>query len=191
MNIEPTDALIVVDVQNDFCPGGALAVADGDAIVPGINALVPRFATRVFTRDWHPANHCSFSEAPKFVDKSWPAHCVAETPGALFHRALAVPDDAIVIDKGTDATLEAYSGFDGTALADALREKSVRRVFVCGLATDYCVKATALDAILNGFDTAVLADLCRGVDIPPGSAQAAIDELKSAGAQVVASGEVK
>ncbi len=184
------DALIVVDVQNDFCPGGALAVAEGDAIVPGINALAPRFAVHVYSRDWHPANHCSFSDAPQFVDKSWPPHCIANTPSAEFHPALHVPDDAIIVDKGTGATREAYSAFDGTTLAHTLRARGVRRVYVCGLATDYCVKATALDALNNGFETTVIGDLCRGVDIPPGSARAAIDVMKAAGARVCKAEEI-
>ena len=181
MNFGPNDALIVVDVQNDFCPGGALAVADADRIVPGINALAERFSVTVYTRDWHPADHCSFSDDPQFRDKSWPVHCVANTDGAQFHAQLAVPPDAVVIDKGTDASKEAYSGFDGTALAEMLRARGVSRVFVCGLATDYCVKATALDAVANGFETVVLDDLCRGVDVPLGTARAAIDAMKAAG----------
>lgn len=190
IDVKNTDALIVVDVQQDFCPGGALAVAEGDRIVPGINALSHRFSIRAFTRDWHPAGHCSFSAAPQFVDKSWPPHCVAETPGAHFHPALDVPGDAIVINKGTDALKEAYSGFDGTSLAETLRAHRVRRVFICGLATDYCVKATALDAIKNGFDTYVIEDLCRGVDIPAGSALAAIDAMRAAGATICRSGDL-
>lgn len=188
MKIDANDALIVVDVQNDFCPGGALAIADGDGIVPGVNALLPRFKIRVFTRDWHPADHCSFSDAPRFVDKSWPPHCVADTPGAQFHPALSVPTDATIVSKGTDAAKEAYSGFDGTPLAETLRANGVRRVFVCGLATDYCVKATALDALKNGFETVVIDDLCRGVNNPVGTARAAIDAMKSAGIRMSAFG---
>lgn len=190
IEINNDDALIVVDVQNDFCPGGALAVSEGDRIVPGINTLLPRFGTRVFTRDWHPADHCSFSDNPRFVDKSWPPHCVAESLGAKFHPALEIPKDAIVIDKGTDTAKEAYSGFDETSLADVLRARHVVRVFVCGLATDYCVKATALDANKDGFETIVIEDLCRGVNIPTGSADAAINDMKQAGVQVARSGEI-
>lgn len=190
MKIEPTDALIVVDVQMDFCQGGALAVDSGDEIVPGINAIVPRFANRIFTRDWHPADHCSFSETPQFVDKSWPSHCVANMPGAQFHHKLKVPQDAVIVNKGRDAQREAYSGFDGTDLANTMRARNVSRVFVCGLATDYCVKATALDAAGEGFATFVLEDLCRGVNVPPGSAQAALDALRAARVRVVDSGEL-
>ena len=188
--INDRDALIVVDVQNDFCPGGALAVAGGDSIVPGINALLPRFGTRVATRDWHPADHCSFSENPQYVDKSWPPHCVANTTGAEFQPALEMPEDAIVIDKGTFSSKEAYSGFDGTSLANTLRTRGIHRVFVCGLATDYCVKATALDATRNEFETIVIDDLCRGVDIPPGSADAAINDMKQAGVHIARSGDI-
>ena len=190
IEINDRDALIVVDVQNDFCPGGTLAVGGGDSIVPGINDLLPRFSTRVFTRDWHPADHCSFSGEPQFVDKSWPPHCVANTTGAQFHPALEVPKDAVVIDKGTDSTKEASSGFDGTALADTLRARGIHRVFVCGLATDYCVKATVLDAKQNGFETFVIEDLCRGVNIPAGSADTAINDMKQAGVHVARSGDI-
>ena len=190
MKIESSDAILVVDVQVDFCPGGALAVAGGDSIVAGINAVVPRFSTRVFTRDWHPANHCSFSDEPQFADKSWPVHCVANTPGAQFHANLGVPNDALVVDKGQDSALEAYSGFDGTGLAGALRARRVTRVFVCGLATDYCVKATALDAVRSGFDTVLVNDLCRGVDVPAGNAQAAVDAMRANRVRVVTSGEL-
>lgn len=190
MNITPTDALIVVDVQRDFCPGGALPVNDGDAIVSGINLVSPRFTQRIYTRDWHPANHCSFSESPGFVDRSWPAHCVAKTQGADFHPALIVPPDALVVSKGTDPLREAYSGFDGTTLSDTLKARGVRRIFVCGLATDYCVKATALDAVKNGFETYLIEDLCRGVDIPQGSAKAAVDALIVAGVKPCLSGDI-
>lgn len=190
MKIEPTDAVIVVDVQVDFCQGGALEVAGGDDIVPGINAIIPRFAVRVFTRDWHPTDHCSFSETPQFVDKSWPVHCVANMPGAQFHYKLKVPQDAVILNKGQDTAEEAYSGFDKTGLAEKLRARNVNRVFVCGLATDYCVKATALDAIKEGFETVLIQDLCRGVDVPAGSAQAAVDAMRAARVRIVTSGEL-
>lgn len=191
MNIGPDDALLVVDVQNDFCAGGSLAVPDADAIVPVINGLVPRFEHRAFSRDWHPEDHCSFSDNPEFVDGSWPAHCVRDTPGAAFHPGLDVPEEALVVDKATDAGREAYSGFEGASLAGELRSRGVTRVFVCGLATDYCVKATVLDAVRNGFETVLVADACRGVDIPAGAAAAAVDEMKAAGATVCASGSLQ
>ena len=190
MNIEPNDALIVVDVQRDFCPGGALAVPDGAAVAPLINRVAQRFRRRVYTRDWHPVNHCSFSADPKWVDGSWPAHCVQDTPGAAFDPALAVPEDALVVSKGARADAEAYSGFDGTGLDAELRGMGVRRVFVCGLATDYCVKATALDALERAFDVVVIEDACRGVDNPAGTAAQAIADLCKAGAQICTSGEL-
>lgn len=183
MNALPTDALIIVDIQNDFCPGGALPVERGDAIVPGINEKQHLFKCRVFTRDWHPANHCSFSDDPQFVDKSWPAHCVQETSGAAFHPGLQVPDDAWIVSKGTKADREAYSGFEGTSLTEDLRARDVMRLFVCGLATDYCVKSTCLDGRKNGFDVFLIEDLCRAIDNPPGTANAAVEEMRQAGVQ--------
>ncbi len=191
MNVRPTDALIVVDMQNDFCPGGALAVEGGDAIIPAINALAKRFNHCVFTRDWHPADHCSFSDDPEFVDGSWPAHCVQDTIGAAFHPDLEVPDNAWVISKATTPEREAYSDFDNTNLAADLRDRGVDRLFVCGVATDYCVKATALDGVREGFPVVVLEDLCRAVDNPKGSGDAAIDEMKLAGVAVAESGALK
>ncbi len=190
MQVSQTDALIVVDVQNDFCVGGALAVRDGDAVVPVINRISARFSRIFYTRDWHPANHCSFSDAPEFVDKSWPPHCVQDTPGAEFHPELYMPDDAVVISKAADPDRDAYSGFDGTDLAGQLRDAGIRRVFVCGLATDYCVRATVLDALSEGFEAVLVEDACRGVDIPAGNAAAAIEEMRKAGATVVHSGEI-
>lgn len=190
MQVNQTDALIVVDVQNDFCVGGALAVREGDAAVPVINRISARFSRIFYTRDWHPANHCSFSDAPEFVDKSWPPHCVQDTPGAEFHPDLYMADDAVVISKGADPDREAYSGFDGTDLAEQLRDAGIRRVFVCGLATDYCVRATVLDALSEGFEAVLVEDACRGVDIPAGNAAAAIAEMGKAGAAVVHSREI-
>ena len=191
MKIESTDAMIVVDVQNDFCPGGALAVAGGDEIVPLINGLVRRFRHSVFTRDWHPADHCSFEDPPRFVDGSWPAHCVQDTAGAVFHTDLLVPDRVMVVSKATGPSKEAYSGFDDTTLAEDLRAHGVTRLFVCGLATDYCVKATALDGLKAGFDVVIVEDACRGVDNPPGAAAAALDAMRAAGAVVCGAEDVE
>lgn len=191
MDITEKDGLIVVDVQNDFCPGGALAVTEGDQVVPVINRLLPRFQTRVFTRDWHPENHCSFSDAPEMKDGSWPVHCVAGTEGAAFHPGLDVPEDARIVNKATAPGAEAYSGFDGTGLARYLRDRGVERVVVAGLATDYCVKNTVLDALANGFETVVVADAVRGVDLPPGSAGEALAEMRDAGARIVHAGELR
>lgn len=183
-------ALIVVDVQNDFCPGGALAVAGGDEIIPVINRLVNSFDLVVYTRDWHPANHVSFAENPQFTDKSWPAHCVAGTPGAAFHPDLLVRPDGIIVDKGTEAEVEAYSGFQGTGLAEKLRARQVDTVYITGLATDYCVKATALDALKEGFRTFVVANACRGVDFPAGTVEKALNELRAAGAGIINDDEI-
>jgi nicotinamidase/pyrazinamidase len=190
VKILETDAFIVVDVQNDFLPGGSLAVNDGRLVVPVINNLVPLFKTKVFTRDWHPAGHMSFDAKPEFVDKSWPDHCVQNTRGAEFYKDLNVPDDALIISKGADPDVEAYSGFQGTDLSDQLVKKGVKRVFIAGLATDYCVKFTALDSIKSGLPAFVIEDGIRGVDVPEGTAQTAIDDMKKAGAVFVTSKDI-
>ncbi|HIJ64846.1 MAG TPA: nicotinamidase [Candidatus Hydrogenedentes bacterium] len=191
MDVQPTDALIVVDVQNDFCPGGALPVGGGNQIVGPINEFMPKFQHVVFTRDWHPADHCSFDGTPKFVDGSWPVHCVADSPGAAFHGDLHVPLDAFIVDKGTDPDVEAYGGFQDTDLAEKLAEWGVERVFICGLATDYCVKCTAFGALDHGFEVVLVEDACRGVDIPEGSADQAVTEMRDAGILVCVSGQLE
>lgn len=192
MIINPVaDALIVVDVQRDFCPGGALAVRDGDAVVPAINRILPQFQHRFFTRDWHPQNHCSFSPNPRFADQSWPMHCVRESEGAAFPSQLIVPSDAVVVDKGTHPEREAYSGFEDTDLAELLRRRGIQRIFVCGLATDYCVKATALDGLKNGLQVIVVEDACRGVDVPPGTVAQAIEAMQRAGIEFCMSGDLE
>jgi nicotinate phosphoribosyltransferase len=175
------DALIVVDMQNDFCPGGALAVAEGDLVVPVVNRLLPLFRHRVFTRDWHPPGHISFTDPPEFHDASWPPHCVQDTPGAAFHPDLVVPPDALVVSKGDDPEREAYSGFQagGIDLAAWLRGRGVQHVFVAGLATDYCVRATALDARAAGFEVTLIEDAVRGV--APETTAAALRDLDEAG----------
>lgn len=192
MKIKPDrDALIVVDIQNDFCPGGTLAVQRGDEIIPVINGISPKFKHVIFTRDWHPPDHVSFSDHPEFKDRSWPVHCVARTPGAALHPALKVPPSALIVNKGTDREREAYSGFQGTDLEETLRSAGVTRVFICGLATDYCVKNTALDARRAGFATVIIADAVRGVDIPPGTAQEALEEMQGAGALIISSHQLE
>ena len=153
------DALIIVDVQNDFCPGGALAVANGDAVVPILNRLAPRFGTVVATQDWHPAKHSSFVAQ----GGPWPPHCIADTPGAEFHPALDLAAIDLVVRKAMLTEQDAYSGFDGTDLAAQLHARGVRRVFVGGLALDYCVDATARDAQAAGFATTVIGDATRAV----------------------------
>ena len=179
MEVSASDALIVVDVQNDFCPGGALPVPGGDNVVRAINRLSPSFDTLVFSCDWHPGDHCSFSDAPEFRDGSWPPHCVQHSPGAEFHGDLMVPLDAWVVHKGTDPEREAYDAFQDTGLAEYLRGRGVQRVFVAGLATDYCVKATALSALREGFETILVKDACRGV--AEDTTAAALAELAGAG----------
>jgi nicotinamidase/pyrazinamidase len=173
-------ALIVVDVQNDFCPGGALGVAGGDRLAPTIAAAAERAETVVATRDLHPAGHVSFAGR----GGPWPAHCVAGTPGAELHPSVSGMRFDRVQDKGTDADRDAYSGFDGTDLADYLRGRGVKRVLVAGLATDYCVRATALDAIREGFETTVLTDAVAAVDVEPGDGDRALAEVHDAGARL-------
>jgi len=184
-----TDALIVVDVQNDFCPGGALGVADGDAVVPLINRILPKFKHTVFSRDWHPPDHCSFSASPKFTDKSWPVHCVRDTSGAALHPDLHVPDGAIQIRKATAQEKEVYSAFEDTGLGETLRSLGVKRVFIAGLATDYCVKHTAKDALQSGFEARVLADACRGISAE--SVAGALLEMETAGAVICGTEELE
>lgn len=178
------DALLVVDVQNDFLPGGALGVRHGDEVIAPLNRVIARWRAAglplVFTRDWHPADHCSFQAQ----GGPWPPHCVATTPGAQFASSLAVPPDAIVASKGTDPGREAYSAFQGTGLADLLRRRGVRRVVIGGLATDYCIRATGVDARVEGFDYAVLADAVRAVDVNPGDGERALAELAANGALI-------
>jgi len=188
MKVNESDALIVVDVQNDFCPGGALAVLGGEGVVRVINPLQMKFDKLYFTRDWHPQDHCSFSDEPAFTDMSWPVHCVQDSPGAEFHGDLHVPSDATIISKGTDPDLEAYSGFQDTDLAAQLRAEGVTRVFVAGLATDYCVKATALDAHNAGFETILVEDGCRGVG--DDTAKAALAEMRQAGIVFCRGGDI-
>ena len=178
------DALIVVDVQNDFCPGGALAVAEGDEVVPVLNRLMPRFGTVVATQDWHPADHRSFAAR----GGEWPEHCVAESAGAALHPALDQGPIDLFVRKATTSEAEAYSGFDGTDLAERLRGRGVRRVFVGGLALDYCVDATARDAARAGFETYVVRDATRAVF--PEQSAAKEDAWRAAGVQTVVSDEI-
>lgn len=161
MDIQPTDALIVVDVQNDFLPGGALAVAKGDRIFEPINRIAPLFPYVVATRDWHPREH------PHFEDYGgpWPYHCIQETHGAEFSPKLDLTHVDEVLSKGMHPHSHGYSAFDGTNLDERLHAHDVRRIFVCGLATDYCVKATALEAAAHGFETIVLTDAIAPVNV--------------------------
>ncbi|MFQ6673426.1 MAG: nicotinamidase [Fidelibacterota bacterium] len=183
-------ALMVVDLQNDFCPGGSLAVPEGDKIVPVVNRLVRKFAMAhlpIFaTRDWHPADHCSFQKQ----GGPWPPHCIQGTRGAEFHPRLRLPDDAAIVSKATSPEKDAYSGFDGTDVGPQLKRAGVDHIVVCGLATDYCVKATALDALKEGFRVTVVLDGVRGVNLQPDDSDKAIDEMRDAGIVVTPGTEV-
>jgi nicotinamidase/pyrazinamidase len=181
------DALLIVDVQNDFCPGGALAVAEGHAVVPLLNQYMERAAAAgvpIFaSRDWHPAQTAHFSEH----GGQWPPHCVQGTPGAEFHPGLRLPEGTVVVSKGMNPVDEGYSLFegkleDGRDALTALRELGVTRVHVGGLATDYCVRATTLDALAARFDVFLLEDAIRAVEMQPGDGERAIEEMREAGA---------
>lgn len=178
------DALIIIDVQRDFLPGGALAVPLGNAVIAPLNRCISLFAGRrlpVFaTRDWHPANHCSF----RAQGGPWPPHCVAGSPGAQFGTELALPPTARVISKATRCDADAYSGFEGTDLAEQLKSLGCTRIFLGGLATDYCVRATALDARAVDFEAIVLEDAVRAVNVKPGDGKRALGEMVSAGARL-------
>ena len=202
-------ALIIVDVQNDFVPGGALAVPEGDAVVPVCNRLSKAFDLVVATQDWHPANHGSFAASHPgrkigdVIDLNglsqmlWPVHCVQDTPGAEFVPGLDTSRFDRVFRKGTDPAIDSYSGFfdnghrKATGLGEYLKQKGVTDVYVAGLATDYCAKFTALDAQSLGFKTFLIEDACRGVNVRPGDDQAAIEEMRQAGVHVCQSTEVK
>ncbi|HMP82111.1 MAG TPA: bifunctional nicotinamidase/pyrazinamidase [Verrucomicrobiota bacterium] len=195
-------ALILVDIQNDFLPGGALAVPDGDAVIPVANQLQAVFPLVVATQDWHPANHGSFAashpgknlfeqiELNGLPQTLWPVHCVQNTKGAELAAALNRERIAKVFPKGTDAGIDSYSGlFDNghrrsTGLGEWLKAQGVTEVFVCGLATDYCVKFTALDAAQMGFKTHLIEDASRGVNLRPDDVKHAVEEMKHAGVAV-------
>jgi nicotinamidase/pyrazinamidase len=201
-------ALIITDIQNDFCPGGALAVAEGDAIIPLINRLQARFDLVVATQDWHPAGHGSFAanhpgkKVGDVIDLNgleqilWPVHCVESTPGAAFHPALDRGRIARVFHKGTDAEIDSYSGFfdnghrKATGLGEYLKEQGVDEVYLCGLTTDYCVKFSAFDAVALGFKTYVIEDACRAVNLHPGDAEKALEEMRTKGVEIVSSTRV-
>ena len=182
------DALIVVDVQRDFCPGGALPVPRGDEVVPIINRILGLGDwLTIATRDWHPPDHCSFTPQGGI----WPVHCVAGTPGAAFHPELDAGRIRQVVSKATTREAEAYSGFQGTELQAHLARQGIRRIFVCGLATDYCVKATALDGRKAGLDVVVVEDAVRGVEVTPGDCAAAMAHMRAAGIRAVQSADLR
>jgi nicotinamidase/pyrazinamidase len=177
-------ALIVVDVQNDFCPGGALAARYGDRIVPVINAWMPRFSTIVASRDWHPPQSVHFEK--------WPVHCVAESIGAAFHSCLDTARFTLVVDKGTGVMDDGYSAFEATSvnLEGWLRQRGIGTLYICGLATDYCVKQTVLHALAKGFHTVLIADAIEAVDVHPGDGDAALATMLAAGAHSVPGFEI-
>jgi len=204
----PDRALILIDLQNDFCPGGALEVAHGDETIAIANRLQRHFELVVATQDWHPADHGSFAanhpgkqpyeviELHGLPQVLWPPHCVQGTPGAEFHPALERASIAKVFLKGTDPTVDSYSGFHdnghrkSTGMGEWLREQGVKQVYVLGLATDYCVKFSALDARADGFECVLVADACRAVERTPGDGDLAIDVMRGAGVVICTSGDL-
>jgi nicotinamidase/pyrazinamidase len=182
-SVGKTDALIIVDVQNDFCLGGALPVPEGDQVVPALNDYIKIFEKAkagVFaTRDWHPPNHVSF----KAQGGPWPPHCVQNTKGAKFHPDLKLPSSTIVVSKAMNPLKENYSGFEGAELSNTLRKQGVVRVFVGGLATEYCVKSTVLDALKLSFEAVLLSDAIAGINAEPNDAAKAIDKMLKSGAE--------
>ena len=203
------NALLVVDIQNDFLPGGALAVPEGDQVIPVINRLVDRFALVLATQDWHPSNHGSFAanhpnrQPGEVIDLNgimqilWPVHCVQGSSGAAFSTHLRTERFDKVFKKGIDPEIDSYSCFfdnrrrRSTGLIDYLRERNVGELFICGLATDYCVKFSALDSIESGIRTSVIEDACRGVDLKPGDSAGAITQIREAGVSILDSTEVR
>ena len=176
------DALLIVDLQNDFLPGGALAVPRGDLVIEPINALIDLYHVRGLpiyaSRDWHPDAHCSFTAR----GGPWPPHCVAGTEGALFSEALRLPEEAIVISKAITAAEDAYSAFNGTGLARSMLADGVTRLAVCGLATDYCVLNTVLDGIEAGFEVLLVLEATRAVEVTPGDGDRALRRMLAKGA---------
>ncbi len=201
-------ALLIVDVQNDFCPGGSLAVGEGNAVIPVINRISPEFDTVVATRDWHPRDHVSFASAHpggKVLDivregtidqVLWPDHCVAGTAGSNFYPGLDLSSVSLILHKGRSISIDSYSAFfendhaTQTGLHGYLRELGIGSIAVCGLATDYCVKYTVLDALDLGYNVAVITDAVRGVDTPAGTAAEALEEMKKRGAALTTSTEL-
>ena len=197
----PSEALIVIDMQNDFCPGGALAVAGGDDIVPLVNGLIERFDHVVLTQDWHPAGHSSFASShpgltpfttitmPYGEQTLWPDHCIQGSSGADFHAGLVWTKAELVVRKGFRPEIDSYSAFfendrtTPTGLAGYLKERGIERVSICGLATDYCVAYSALDAVEHGFETTVLLDACRAIDLN-GSFAASMAQMMAEGVRI-------
>ena len=204
MQLQPTDALLVIDVQNDFCPGGALAVADGDALIPLINTLAKKFSHSILTQDWHPTGHISFAsthankhpyeiiQVPYGPQTLWPDHCLQHSEGAAFHPNLAIPQAELILRKGFRRDIDSYSAFleddhtTPTGLAGYLRERNLQRLFLCGLAYDFCVRYSAIDGKRLGFETIVIEDATRPVNLP-GSVQETNAALATDGIPRIAS----
>ena len=200
-------ALVIIDVQNDFCPGGALEVPDGDAVIPVINQIAPRFSAYILAQDWHPPGHLSFASShegkapfetatlPYGEQVLWPDHCVQGTHGAAFHQDLATAGAALVLRKGFRPAIDSYSAFyendrsTPTGLAGYLRNRGISRLFFAGLATDFCVAYSAIDGAREGFEVAVVEDACRGIDLN-GSLDAAWQEMAAATVARVDSSEL-
>jgi len=207
MQLHPTDALLIVDLQNDFCPGGALAVSGGNEIVPLVNSLAQKFQHVILTQDWHPAGHISFASAhpgaalyttidtPYGPQTLWPDHCVQNTPGADFHPGLSVPNAELTVRKGTRPDVDSYSAFlendhtTSTGLAAYLRERRLKRLFFCGLAYDFCVRHSAIDGTALDFECLVIQDACRAVDLP-GTVEATDLAFNEAGVQRIDSSDL-
>ncbi len=201
-------ALLLIDIQNDFMPGGALAVPDGDAVVPVADALMPKFSLVIATQDWHPADHGSFAvshpgnvpgdiiELGGVPQVLWPAHCVQDTPGASFHPDLDVAGIDEVVRKGTDPAVDSYSGFfdnarrHSTGLDEYLKARDVDELVVAGLATDYCVRATCLDGVDLGYAVTLVEDGCRAVDLAPDDGALAIEQMRLAGVAIARSSDI-
>jgi nicotinamidase/pyrazinamidase len=184
ISLQPTDALLVIDIQNDFCPGGALAVEDGDTIIPLVNHLAVHFPHTILTQDWHPSGHISFAtthpgrslyetiQAPYGPQNLWPDHCLQNSPGAAFHSSLHIPHAELTLRKGFRPHIDSYSAFlendhlTPTGLAGYLRERGLQRLFLCGLAYDFCVRYSAIDGANLGFETIVIEDATRPVNLP-------------------------
>lgn len=187
LTVAPSDALIVVDPQNDFLPGGTLAVADGNRIFEPINRIMPLFSHVVATRDWHPENHAYFD----VHGGPWPFHCLAGTPGAEFSPLLETDGIELVMSKGMDPQTDGYSAFAGTDLADQLHRRGITRLFICGLATDYCVKMTAIEAKQHGFEAIVLTDAIAAVNVSPQDEANALSDMQGHGVHLASSDDLQ
>lgn len=201
-------ALILIDLQNDFLPGGALAVPEGDAVIDVANRMMPNFSTVVVSQDAHPRDHGSFAANQRGVEVgqvfdfnglpqvAWPVHCVADTPGAALHKDLSTSGISKVIFKGTDPSVDSYSAFfdngrrKSTGLAEWLRQREIKDLYIMGLATDFCVKFSVLDALQEGFSVWLIEDGCRGVNLKPGDSEQAISDMRKAGATIIWSGAI-